>query len=324
MKKETKSDLKSGAATGAGAAVGAVAGVIAGDALAAETAGAAEIETPENAGTSGHAGGSDTYGMEGGVAAGAATAAGTGHASGAQSGNTGAQPGNAGTQSGNAGAQSVNDGMAAGNAGAATENAVETDYAAEAGMTVEAEAGEDVSPATGGASAGEDDGSQVTVVGYETMDMEGGGQMDVAVVEVDGLQGVVADIDMDGSADIVAIDANDDGRLGEDEFLDVSGQGIDMASLGGEMQVSGEPLVAEVPASQYDAVADPQDGSQTGFQADAGGALPDDGQQAGDLQGNILQTDDLQDNYADVAFNDVYEDAPLDYVNDADVGDYMA
>lgn len=310
MKKETKSDLKSGAATGAGAAVGAVAGVIAGDALAAETAGAAEIETPENAGTSGHAGGSGAYGMEGGVAAGAAAAAGTGHASGAQSGN--------------AGSQSVNDGMAAGNAGAATENAVETDYAAEAGMTVEAEAGEDVSPATGGASAGEDDGSQVTVVGYETMDMEGGGQMDVAVVEVDGLQGVVADIDMDGSADIVAIDANDDGRLGEDEFLDVSGQGIDMASLGGGMQVSGESLVAEVPASQYDAVADPQDGSQTGFQADAGGALPDDGQQAGDLQGNILQTDDLQDSYADVAFNDVYEDAPLDYVNDADIGDYMA
>lgn len=281
MKKETKSDLKSGAATGAGAAVGAVAGVIAGDALAAETAGAAEIETPENTGTSGHAGGSDTYGMEGGVAAGAAAAAGAGHASGAQSGNTG-------TQSENAGSQSVNNGMAAGNAGAATENAVETDYAAEAGMTVEAEAGEDVSPATGGASAGEDDGSQVTVVGYETMDMEGGGQMDVAVVEVDGLQGVVADIDMDGSADIVAIDANDDGRLGEDEFLDVSGQGIDMASLGGGMQVSGEPLVAEVPASQYDAVADPQDG------------------------------------YADVAFNDVYEDAPLDYVNDADIGDYMA
>lgn len=317
MKKETKSDLKSGAATGAGAAVGAVAGVIAGDALAAETAGAAEIETPENAGASGHAGGSDTYGMEGGVVAGAAAAAGTGHASGAQSGN-------AGTQSGNTGSQSVNDGMAAGNAGAATGNAVETDYAAEAGMTVEAEAGEDVSPATGGVSAGEDDGSQVTVVGYETMDMEGGGQMDVAVVEVDGLQGVVADIDMDGSADIVAIDANDDGRLGEDEFLDVSGQGIDMASLGGGMQVSGEPLVAEVPASQYDAVADPQDGSQTCFQADAGGALPDDGQQAGDLQGNILQTDDLQDSYADVAFNDVYEDAPLDYVNDADVGDYMA
>lgn len=310
MKKETKSDLKSGAATGAGAAVGAVAGVIAGDALAAETAGAAEIETPENAGTSGHTGGSDTYGMEGGVAAGAAAAAGTGHASGAQSGN--------------AGAQSVNNGMAAGNAGAATENAVETDYAAEAGMTVEAEAGEDVSPVTGGAPAGEDDGSQVTIVGYETMDMEGGGQMDVAVVEVDGLQGVVADIDMDGSADIVAIDANDDGRLGEDEFLDVSGQGIDMASLGGGMQVSGEPLVAEVPASQYDAVVDPQDGSQTGFQADAGGALPDDGQQAGDLQSNILQTDDLQDSYADVAFNDVYEDAPLDYVNDADIGDYMA
>ena len=289
MKKETKSDLKSGAATGAGAAVGAVAGVIAGDALAAETAGAAEIETPENAGASGHAGGSDTYGMEGGVAAGAAAAAGTGHASGTQSGNS------SGTQSGNTGAQSVNDGMAAGNAGAATGNAVETDYAAEAGMTVEAEVGEDVSPATGGASAGEDDGSQVTVVGYETMDMEGGGQMDVAVVEVDGLQGVVADIDMDGSADIVAIDANDDGRLGEDEFLDVSGQGIDMASLGGGMQVSGEPLVAEVPASQYDAVADPQDASQTGFQADAGGALPDDGQQA-----------------------------PLDYVNDADIGDYMA
>ena len=313
MKKETKSDLKSGAATGAGAAVGAVAGVIAGDALAAETAGAAEIETPENTGTSGHAGGSGTYGMEGGVAAGAAAAAGTGHASGTQSGNTGAQ-------SGNAGSQSVNNGMAAGNAGAATENAVETDYAAEAGMTVEAEAGEDVAPATGGASAGE----EVTVVGYETMDMEGGGQMDVAVVEVDGLQGVVADIDMDGSADIVAIDANDDGRLGEDEFLDVSGQGIDMASLGGGIQVSGEPLVAEVPASQYDAVVDPQDGSQTGFQADAGGALPDDGQQAGDLQSNILQTDDLQDSYADVAFNDVYEDAPLDYVNDADVGDYMA
>lgn len=318
MKKETKSDLKSGAATGAGAAVGAVAGVIASDALAAKTAGAAEIETPENAGTSGHAGGSDTYGMEGGVAAGAAAAAGTGHASGAQSGNSG------GTQSGNAGTQSVNDGMAAGNAGAATGNAVETDYAAEAGMTVEAEVGEDVSPATSGVSAGEDDGSQVTVVGYETMDMEGGGQMDVAVVEVDGLQGVVADIDMDGSADIVAIDANDDGRLGEDEFLDVSGQGIHMASLGGGMQVSGEPFVAEVPASQYDAVADPQDGSQTGFQADAGGALPDDGQQAGDLQGNILQTDDLQDSYADVAFNDVYEDAPLDYVNDADIGDYMA
>ena len=69
---------------------------------------------------------------------------------------------------------------------------------------------------------------EVEVVSYETVMNDDGSVMDVAVVSVDGQQAVVADVDMDGMADVVLSDVNGNGTLEDNEFVDVTGQGIMM------------------------------------------------------------------------------------------------
>ena len=77
----------------------------------------------------------------------------------------------------------------------------------------------------------DDDPVEVEVVGYERIDDGTGGQMDVAVVDVDGNGLLIIDEDIDGYADWMAGDFNSDGQLQQDEFIDVRGQGISMEPL---------------------------------------------------------------------------------------------
>ena len=69
------------------------------------------------------------------------------------------------------------------------------------------------------------------VLGYETVTNDDGSQMDVAMLSLDGQQVIVADVDMDGKADILASDSNCNGSLDNEEFVDISNEGIGMATF---------------------------------------------------------------------------------------------
>ena len=86
---------------------------------------------------------------------------------------------------------------------------------------------------------------EVAVLGYETLTNDDGSQMDVAVVSVDGQQAIIADIDMDGNADVVAADANGNGYLDNNEFVDVSGQGLTMAPFQDPCMEDDHSLIAQ-------------------------------------------------------------------------------
>lgn len=73
--------------------------------------------------------------------------------------------------------------------------------------------------------------AEVEVVSYETVMDETGEQMDVAVVNVDGQPVMVLDIDQDGMADVLVADENGNGELEENEYSDVTEEGILMAPL---------------------------------------------------------------------------------------------
>lgn len=72
---------------------------------------------------------------------------------------------------------------------------------------------------------------EVEVLSLETVVNGDGSLMDVALLSVDGVQTVVADVDMDGVADVIAVDANSNGQLDDGELVDVSNQGIIMDSF---------------------------------------------------------------------------------------------
>ena len=84
------------------------------------------------------------------------------------------------------------------------------------------------------------------VLGYETVTGENGEQADLALVSMEGQEMVIADVDMDGEADLVASDLNGDGTLSNDEFMDVSGQGLAMATFQDyTMMEDGHALMAQ-------------------------------------------------------------------------------
>lgn len=87
--------------------------------------------------------------------------------------------------------------------------------------------------------------SEVAVLGYETVTNDDGSQMDVAVVSIDGQQAIIADIDMDGNADVIAADANANGYLDNNEFVDVSGQGLTMAPFQDACMEDDHSLIAQ-------------------------------------------------------------------------------
>ena len=107
---------------------------------------------------------------------------------------------------------------------------------------------------------------------YEDVD-----NMNVGVVEVDGQEAFLVDVDGDDDFDVMAVDVDGDGMLSELEMVDVSDAGITVDML-------------DVDDDIYD------DGFDDGF-------------------------DDGMDPFEDesLAFND-----DMDYINDADVDDYMA
>ncbi len=77
----------------------------------------------------------------------------------------------------------------------------------------------------------EDIESEVEVIGYATVQVDEQSQMDVSVVEVDGQEVIIADVDMDGIADVAATDLNGNGDLDEGEMISLQDDVIYMDEM---------------------------------------------------------------------------------------------
>lgn len=92
---------------------------------------------------------------------------------------------------------------------------------------------------------------EIEVVSYETVTNEDGSQMDVAVVNAQGQAVMIADVDQNGVADIMAADLNNNGQLDNGEIVDVSDQNIAMQPLQDAANMNGNNMVAQTGEPDY-------------------------------------------------------------------------
>ena len=93
--------------------------------------------------------------------------------------------------------------------------------------------------------------SEIEVVSYETVTNEDGSQIDVAVVNAQGQAVMIADVDQNGVADIMASDLNYNGQLENGEIVDVSDQNIAMQPLQDAANMNGNNMVAQTGEPEY-------------------------------------------------------------------------
>ena len=92
---------------------------------------------------------------------------------------------------------------------------------------------------------------EIEVVSYDTITNDDGSQMDVAVVNVQGQDVLIADVDPDGVADIMAADLNNNGQLDNGEIVDISDQNIAMQPLQEAANMGGNEMLAQTDDVDY-------------------------------------------------------------------------
>lgn len=101
------------------------------------------------------------------------------------------------------------------------------------------------------------DGDEIQVLSYDTITDNDGNEMDVAVVSASGQEIIIADVDQDGTADLMASDLNSNGQLEENEIVDVSEDNIDMQPL--EEAANANNMIAQTDDIDYINNADVND-----------------------------------------------------------------
>ena len=92
---------------------------------------------------------------------------------------------------------------------------------------------------------------EIEVVSYETVTNEDGSQMDVAVVNAQGQTVMIADVDQNGVADVMASDLNNNGQLDNGEIVDISEQKIAMQPLQEAANMGGNEMIAQTNDVDY-------------------------------------------------------------------------
>lgn len=92
---------------------------------------------------------------------------------------------------------------------------------------------------------------EIEVVSYETVTNEDGSQMDVAVVNAQGQTVIIADVDQNGVADVMASDLNYNGQLDDGEIVDISDQNIAMQPLQEAANMGGNEMIAQTDDVDY-------------------------------------------------------------------------
>ena len=95
------------------------------------------------------------------------------------------------------------------------------------------------------------EGPEIEVVSYETVTNEDGSQMDVAVVNAQGQTVMIADVDQNGVADVMAADLNNNGQLDNGEIVDISEQNIAMQPLQEAANMGGNEMIAQTNDVDY-------------------------------------------------------------------------
>lgn len=73
--------------------------------------------------------------------------------------------------------------------------------------------------------------NELEVLSYDRVTAEDGSQMDIAVLNVNGNEVGVVDVNLDGEADVIMCDLNQNGVIEEGEIENIQGQGLAMAPL---------------------------------------------------------------------------------------------
>lgn len=123
------------------------------------------------------------------------------------------------------------------------------------------------SPATPPAGVILEPENTVTVVAYETVTCEDGSQMDVAGVIVNGQEVIIADVNHNGEADLMAMDLDGNGMISENEIANVQNEHIQMNDLA---NAAAQTNVMEDPALTADGGCGPDytnDADVTGYMA---------------------------------------------------------
>ena len=97
---------------------------------------------------------------------------------------------------------------------------------------------------------------EIEVVSYETVTNEDGSQIDVAVVNAQGQTVMIADVDQNGFADVMASDLNNNGQLDDDEIIDISDQNIAMQPLQEAANMGGNDMIAQNNNNDVDYIND--------------------------------------------------------------------
>lgn len=80
----------------------------------------------------------------------------------------------------------------------------------------------------------------ITVISCETVTNEDGSQMDVAEITIAQHNGLIADIDQDGIADVIGVDIDNNGTFTDDEIANIENENIQMNDLANAVQT--DPL----------------------------------------------------------------------------------
>lgn len=99
--------------------------------------------------------------------------------------------------------------------------------------------------------------TEVEVLGYDRVTNEDGSQMDIAVLNVNGNEVGVIDANLDGEADALVCDLNQNGVIEEGEIEIVQGQGIAMRPLADAAGFNPQFAQNELPDYVNDADVDP-------------------------------------------------------------------
>lgn len=102
------------------------------------------------------------------------------------------------------------------------------------------------------------DGDEIQVLSYGTITDNDGNEMDVAVISANGQEIIIADVDQNGTADLMASDLNSNGQLEENEIVDVSEDNIAMQPLE-EAANANDDMIAQTDDIDYVNNADVND-----------------------------------------------------------------
>ena len=81
---------------------------------------------------------------------------------------------------------------------------------------------------------------EVEVVAYETVTNSDGSQSDVAVLNVNDTPVLLADVDQNGTADLLAADFNQNGELEAEEIIDISDEQVSMQPFAEMAEAAGQ------------------------------------------------------------------------------------